>query len=183
MTKKIICESCGAILPFEKVKDMSACPVCNALFDDEGEGVDNGETAQDVVEDQDEGLMYFSEIMTSFKDKPQYNGVIAYCSECKTINHLELDKFDKLVDCEYVILKQGLTIKCKGCGKEHKPKKILYKKKNNYTPPRPHCPACGSIVLKKIKTSSKVLAAATVGVFALPYNSKTFECQNCGYRF
>lgn len=44
MGKKIICESCGAILPLEKVKDMSACPVCNALFDDEEESVDKSET-------------------------------------------------------------------------------------------------------------------------------------------
>lgn len=44
MSKKIICESCGAILPFDKVKDMSACPVCNALFDDEEESVDKSET-------------------------------------------------------------------------------------------------------------------------------------------
>ena len=182
MAKKIICESCGAILPFEKIKDMLACPVCNALFDDEGDSVDNGGVAQDVVEEPDEGLMYFNEIVI-YEKASDLSHVNVYCNECGKNNPLELDKFDKLVDNEYVILKEGLTIKCRGCGKEHKPRKIFYKKKESYASPRPHCPVCNSIVLKKIKTSSKVLAAATVGVFALPYNSKTFECQNCGYRF
>ena len=33
--KKIVCESCGTIFPFEKAKDFTVCPVCNASFDDE----------------------------------------------------------------------------------------------------------------------------------------------------
>lgn len=35
MGKKIVCESCGTIFPFEKAKDFTVCPVCNASFDDE----------------------------------------------------------------------------------------------------------------------------------------------------
>ena len=179
---KVICESCGSSFPFEVIKEKKFCPVCNHPLFDEGEVDDNEDTAQDVVEEHDEGLMYFNEIMV-FDRKPEYNNVCVYCSECGEDNTLELDKFDILKDGEYVILKEELVLKCKGCGKEHKPRKILYKKKESYAPPRAHCPACNSMVLKKIKTSSKVLAAAAVGVFALPYNSKTFECQNCGYRF
>lgn len=34
MGKKIICESCGTIFPFEQAKDFTVCPVCNASFDD-----------------------------------------------------------------------------------------------------------------------------------------------------
>ncbi|WP_289201182.1 hypothetical protein, partial [Phocaeicola sartorii] len=111
------------------------------------------------------------------------SNVNAYCCECGENNSLELDKFDKLADKEYVILKEGITVKCRGCGKEHKPRKIMYKRKDHYAPPLPRCPVCNSAMLKKIKTSSKFLAAATVGMFALPYNSKTFECKDCGYRF
>lgn len=37
MGKKIICESCGTIFPFEKAKDFTVCPVCNASFDDREE--------------------------------------------------------------------------------------------------------------------------------------------------
>ena len=126
--------------------------------------------------------MYFDEIMI-FENEPEYNHVCVYCGECGKDNSLEVDKFDKLIDKEYVILKKDVTVKCRGCSKEHKPRKILYKRKDNYAPPLPRCPVCNSVMLKKIKTSSKFLAAAAIGAFALPYNSKTFECKDCGYRF
>ncbi len=34
------------------------------------------------------------------------------------------------------------------------------------------CPLCNSYMLKRITLGSKILAAATMGSFALPYNSK-----------
>ncbi len=176
-SRKIVCESCGAVLPFEKVKDLDRCPVCDALFDDE----DSGESLDAAVDDETEdGLMYFDQIMISQEHK---GGVITYCKECKKKDFLDLDLFDKLIDKEYATLKKDIIVKCRGCGKEHKPRKISYKRKDNYAPPLPRCPACNSVMLKKIKTSSKFLAAAAIGAFALPYNSKTFECKDCGYRF
>lgn len=33
MGRKIICDSCGAVMPFEKIKDAEVCPVCNVPFD------------------------------------------------------------------------------------------------------------------------------------------------------
>lgn len=176
---KIICESCGSSFPFERVKDMKDCPVCGENL--WGENVD-GEDLEPETDEFEKGLMYFDEIMF-FDDESEYNNVCAYCGECGKSNSLELDKFDKLVDREYVILKKDVIVTCRGCGKEHKPRKILYKRKEHYAPPLPRCPICNSAMLKKIKTSSKFLAAATLGTFALPYNSKTFECQNCNYRF
>lgn len=35
MGRKIICDSCGTIYPFEKIKDVKVCPVCNVPFDDD----------------------------------------------------------------------------------------------------------------------------------------------------
>ena len=35
MGKKIVCESCGTIFPFEKAKNMTECPVCGAAFDED----------------------------------------------------------------------------------------------------------------------------------------------------
>lgn len=177
---KIVCENCGTSYKYEVAKGMVTCPVCGEKLWD-NEETDDPENS-DVQEESDDGLMYFDEIV-EYKDEPEYSHVSIYCGECKEFNSLELDKFDKLVDKEYVILKDGITLTCRGCGKEHKPRKILYKRKDSYAPPLPRCPLCNSAMLKKIKTSSKVLAAATVGVFALPYNSKTFECKDCGYRF
>ena len=179
---KVVCEGCGSSFPLERVKDMQNCPVCGKPLWDDTDEVDN----VDVVADKDEaedGLMYFDEIATSYKEHPEYNGVEVYCKECNTIDSLDLELFDKLIDGEYVILKRDITVTCRGCGKEHKPRKILYKRKENYAPRLPRCPVCNSAMLKKIKTSSKILAAATLGTFALPYNSKTYECQNCNYRF
>lgn len=178
MGRKIVCESCGTEFKFEVAKDFEECPVCGKSFDDEVDVEDNATQ----IENSGDDVMYFDEIATSY-EKPEYNGVCAYCMKCKGSNHLVFDKVDKVVDKKYVILKEGVTVKCKYCGKEHKPRKIMYKQKAHYAPPLPRCPVCNSAMLKKIKTSSKFLAAATIGTFALPYNSKTFECKDCGYRF
>lgn len=182
---KVVCESCNTSFLFSVVKDLQSCPVCGkSLWDskEENDGIDNGDVAQVEMDESEDGLMYFDEIMI-FKDETEYSGVEIYCGECRQMDSLDLDLFDKLIDKEYVILKKDVTVKCRGCGKEHKPRKIMYKLKDHYAPPLPRCPVCNSAMLKKIKTSSKFLAAAAIGAFALPYNSKTFECKDCGYRF
>lgn len=178
---KVVCDSCGTTFKYEVVKNMKNCPVCGKLlWDEEGESKGNTDASSDIEEPY-EGLMYFYKIATT--EYPELNGVCAYCGECQAFNTLELDKFDELVDKEYVILKEDVIVICKGCGKEHKPRKILYKKKERDAPLLPRCPVCNSLMLKQIKTGSKFLAAAVIGAFALPYNGKTFECQNCGYKF
>lgn len=179
---KLTCESCGSSFPLDRVKDMKVCPVCGkSLWDEEIENVDS-EDAEPKSDESEDGLMYFDEIMI-FEKKPEYNNVNAYCKECGYNNSPELGLFEKLVDKEFVVLKPNVVLKCEGCGKEHKPRKILYKRKDHYASPLPRCPVCNSAMLKKITTGSKFLAAATIGAFALPYNSKTFECKDCGYRF
>lgn len=180
---KVVCDSCGTTFKYEVVKDMKNCPVCGELlWDEEGESEGNTGVSSDIEEPY-EGLMYFDEIITTYDECPELNGVRAYCGECGGDNPLELDIFEKLVDEEYVILKEDVIVVCEDCGKEHKPRKILYKKRKRDAPLLPRCPVCNSLMLKRIKTSSKFLAAAVIGAFALPYNSKTYECQNCGYKF
>ncbi len=116
---KVICEKCESVFKAEAVTGMSCCPVCGEPFDD-GDSVDGDNSIED------DGLMYFDTISTGYKERPEYNGVEVYCKNCQTMDSLDLDKFDKLVDKEYVILKENITITCRGCGKEHKPRKILY---------------------------------------------------------
>lgn len=176
---KVTCESCGSSFPLDRVKDMKVCPVCGESLWDEEENGGNVDVESNADEPEN-GLMYFDQIMI-FEKRP--SGILTYCNECKQMDFLYLDLFEKLVDKEYVILKNDVTVTCGGCGKEHKPRKILYKRKDHYAPPLPRCPVCNSAMLKKITTGSKFLAAATIGAFALPYNSKTFECKDCGYRF
>lgn len=176
------CKSCGMSYEYDLARTLKKCRACGRTLWDEKSGSIRGENLS-KVDETEKGLMYFDEIATLYKEKPEYNGVYAYCNECGKINSLKLNMFDKIIDKEYVILKKDVILKCEGCGKEHKPRKILYKKKDHYAPPLPRCPICNSAMLKRIKTSSKVLAAAAIGAFALPYNSKTFECKDCGYRF
>lgn len=47
----------------------------------------------------------------------------------------------------------------------------------------PKCPTCGSTQVEKISLKSKIGSAALVGVFALGKISKTFKCNDCGYRW
>lgn len=126
-------------------------------------------------------MMYFDQIMI-FDDEPEYNGVSAYCADCGKSNSLDLELFDELVDKDHVTLKDDVTVKCRGCGKVHEDRKIDYKQKNKTVVNIPRCPICQSTNLKKISTGSKIFAAATMGGFAIPYTSKTFECKNCGYK-
>lgn len=178
MARKIICESCSTEFKFEVVKDFEKCPVCGAAFED-GAEVENDTTQK---ENSGDNVLYFDEIATSYEN-PEYNGICAYCGVCQGSNHITFDKVNKVVDKNYVILKDSEKLKCKRCGAVHNSRKIMYKRKDHYAPPLPRCPACNSAMLKKITKGSKFLAAATIGTFALPYNSKTFECKNCGYRF
>lgn len=175
---KVVCEKCESSFKFEVVKDMMCCPVCGASFDDKD--TNNEDSLQE--DDSGDTAMYF-DIIDIFQNEPEYSDVNAYCCECGENNSLELDKFDEIVDKQYVLLKEGITVTCRGCGKKHTARKILYKKKEHYAPPLPRCPVCNSAMLKKITKGSKIMAAATLGTFALPYNSKTFECKDCGYRF
>lgn len=170
---KIICESCETVFKAEVVKGMTNCPVCGAAFDGGGE-----------EEREEEGsLMYFSKIWR-FNSPKEQDFVSIYCRECGETQHLHLKYFNKLVDKKYVILQSAIVVKCQGCGKEHKPRKILYKEKDYpNTLHLPHCPICNSTMLKKITLTSKVMATATLGIFANPHNSKTYECINCGYKF
>lgn len=126
-------------------------------------------------------MMYFDQIMI-FDDEPEYNNVGAYCDECGRSNVVTMDKIAEIVEEDYVIVKDGISLKCKDCGKEHKGNKITYKLKSRPVSNIPRCPICQSTNLKKISTGSKIFAAATMGGFAIPYTSKTFECKNCGYK-
>jgi len=123
-------------------------------------------------------MMYFDAIAIS-EEEPELNYVVAYCSDCARVDFITLDKIEEIVDEEYVTLKEGINLICEKCGKEHKGRKIEYRKRHSNIP---HCPICQSTNLKKISTGSKIFAAATMGGFAIPYTSKTFECQNCGYK-
>lgn len=127
-------------------------------------------------------MLYFDEIVI-YKDEPEYSNVGAYCDECGRSNLVTMNKIAEIVEEKYVIVKDGISLKCKDCGKIHEGNKILYKPKSRPFTYIPRCPICQSSNLKKISAGSKALAAITVGSYAIPYVAKTFECKNCGYKF
>jgi hypothetical protein len=54
----------------------------------------------------------------------------------------------------------------------------------NITPTvTPKCPTCNSISIEKISLTNKIGTAALIGVFSIGRISKTFKCNNCGYRW
>ena len=55
-----------------------------------------------------------------------------------------------------------------------------YKKKEEKNVPK--CPTCGSTNIKKLSTASKVMGAATFGLFSKTAKSQ-FKCSNCGYKW
>lgn len=181
MGRKIMCPECSTIFDEEILKAKNSentCLVCGANLGG------NLETNVQILDTDEMCKTLYFDIIDRFPDEPEYSSVNAYCIECGTNNSLSLDKFDELIDKEYVTLKEGVKVKCRGCGKEHTDRKILYKPKDHYaTVNIPKCPICQSTNLKKITVGSKLFAAGTIGVFALPHTSKTYECKSCGYKF
>ena len=47
----------------------------------------------------------------------------------------------------------------------------------------PKCPTYQSRSVEKISTANKVVSAGLIGIFSLGHLSKTFKCQNCGYKW
>lgn len=138
---------------------------------------------KEINEEEERGLMYLDEV-NIYDNSPEYSDISIYCRECGEMNYLELDECEEIVDGKYIILKKGAFVKCQGCGKEQKPRKILYKERDSSSEVLiPHCPICNSTMLKKISLTSKVMATAALGVLANPHNSKTYECKNCGCKF
>jgi len=88
-------------------------------------------------------MMYFDEIMIS-KDEPEYNNVCTYCDDCGKEGTIMLDEVTEFVDKDHVTLKDGVTVKCKGCGEVHEGNKITYKPKSRPVVNLPRCPICQS---------------------------------------
>lgn len=177
-SRKIVCESCGAVLPFEKVKDLDRCPVCDASFNegDSGEKIEKN----DMLEEANRSMIHVNQV--HYPDGQMEGFIRIQCKKCLDILYISLDDAEIIKEA-YVKLKDNIEIKCEKCGYKHINHYLTYCETISTAPPLPRCPVCNSAMLKKIKTSSKFLAAAAIGAFALPYNSKTFECKDCGYRF
>lgn len=188
MAKKIICESCGTIFPFDRVKDR--CPVCNTSFDDEE---NDGICIHDEVEKVDLGHpdMYFYDIEDEEDEEDEeLREVWCQCITCREVNTIPCNQFS-LFKSKYIRLKDGVEISCKGCGKQVTnlviPKRPdgwrelnLWEKDYHNLP---QCPVCHSTKIHKISMTNKAASAIAFGVLVAGHVSKTYKCDICGAKF
>ena len=190
MGKKIVCESCGTIFPFEKAKDFTVCPVCNASFDDEENETSSAHDEKEEI-DLDHPDMYFYSIDSKdkYEDK-SWRRIWCQCTSCREASSILYSNFS-IINSEYVKLKDGIEIHCKECGKAVTnpviPKRPdgwreldMWKKDYDNLP---KCPICHSTKIHKISMTNKAVSALTFGVLAAGHVSKTYKCDICGSKF
>lgn len=189
-SKKIICESCGTIFPFERAKNFTACPVCNASFE---EDVDTETSTFDEKEeiDLDHPDMYFYSIDSEdkYEDKG-WRRIYCNCISCREINSILYSNFN-IIKPEYVKLKDDIEIRCKGCGKVVS-NPVIPKRPDGWRELNmwekdydnlPKCPICHSTKIHKISMTNKAASALTFGIFAAGHVTKTYKCDICGSKF
>lgn len=207
MGKKIVCESCGTIFPFEKAKDFTVCPVCNASFDDDvdtetsthdeelsfGEGVELGENDsfdEDKIDFWWYHLIEPGEVWEGITFK---NGdVSTNCAKCG--HFVGSAPYPIARTKDYLLIDPRFTDKCGHCGNELK-NHIISKRPESWEDPRqremwekdydnlPKCPICHSTKIHKISMTNKAVSALTFGVLAAGHVSKTYKCDICGSKF
>lgn len=207
MGKKIICESCGTIFPFDKAKDFTVCPVCDASFDDDedneipirdeelsfGEGVELGENDSF---DEDKIDFWWYEIIEpgqvwegiTFED----GDVSTNCAKCG--HFVGSAPYPIARTKDYLLIDRRFEDKCSHCGNELK-NHILSKRPADWVDPRkrelwtndyaniPKCPICSSIKIRKISLTNKAASTLAFGVLAAGHVSKTYKCDTCGAKF
>ncbi|RKJ46597.1 hypothetical protein D7X98_04395 [bacterium 1XD8-76] len=190
MSKKIVCESCGTIFPFEKAKDFTVCPVCNASFDDEENEASSTNNEKEEI-DLEHPDMYFYSIDSEDKyENKNLRDIWCQCTTCREVNTIPYNYF-YFVTSEYVKLKDDVEIRCEECGKVVTnpviPKRPdgwreldMWKKDYDNLP---KCPICHSTKIHKISMTNKAAFALAFGVFAVGHVSKTYKCDICGSKF
>ncbi len=193
---KVRCKSCGMSYEYDLAKTLEKCRACGRPLWDEkgekerdenqrdkkekGENENNRNVVQEELRKSKDSKIHFNQV--HYPDSEMEGFIRIQCAECFRIGYLDLNDAE-IIEEKYIKIKKGVNIQCKGCNYKHGYSYLTYAQTIATAPPLPRCPVCNSPMLKKITTGSKILAAAAVGAFALPYNSKTYECKNCGYRF
>ncbi|GFI45283.1 hypothetical protein IMSAGC019_00593 [Lachnospiraceae bacterium] len=207
MAKKIICESCGTVFPFEKAKDFTVCPVCNASFDDEENETssihddelsfgDDIELSENDSFDEDKIDFWWYSIREpgeiwkgiTFED----GNVSINCAKCGHFAGSAPYPIARTKDC--LLIDPRFTIKCGHCGNELK-NHIFSKRPADWVDPRkrdmwvkdykniPKCPICSSTKIHKISMTNKAASALVFGVLSAGHVSKTYKCDTCGAKF
>lgn len=187
---KVLCESCGTVFPFERARDFTVCPVCNASFD-KAEDNETSSAHDEKKPDLDHPDMYFYDIDDEEDDEnEELRDVWCQCTTCREVNAIPCNQFI-LFKKKYVKLKDGIEIRCKGCGKVVT-NPVIPKRPDGWRELNmwekvyenlPKCPICSSTKIHKIGMANKAASALTFGVFAVGHVSKTYKCDVCGAKF
>mgnify|MGYP001106888429 CR=1 FL=1 len=116
--------------------------------------------------------------MQSFKciedtDLKENDIIKHYCKKC-----------DKDTLYKIIVINENITGKCAKC-KSY----ATLKKNENYIPEEPQqnipkCPICGSINIKKITITRRVMKTALFGTLGVVDDAgKTYQCNNCDSKF
>lgn len=197
MGKKIVCESCGTIFPFEKAKDMTECPVCGATFDEDeptskeplsfGEGIELG--PYDSFDEDKIDFWWYKISEPGTYGETDVGHVYTNCAKCgHFVNSAPYPPIAQTGN--YLLVDSAFYGKCTHCGHELK-NHILSKRPADWVDPRkqkpsfeeeknvPRCPTCSSTNIRKLSVTSKVVDVAMWGVLSRKAH-KQWHCDNCG---
>lgn len=193
MGKKIVCESCGTIFPFEKAKDMTECPVCGAAFDEEepkqerplsfGDGVELG--PYDSFDEDKIDFWWYNISEPGAHGEKDRGHTYTTCTKCKQLVGAAPYPIARTQD--YLLIGSKYRGRCGHCGNELK-NHILSKRPANWVDTRPltresdntpRCPTCSSTNIRKLSATSKLVDVAVWGVLSRKAH-KQWHCDNCG---
>lgn len=192
MGRTILCNECHSTFDEDILKKKNSenkCLVCGASLGG-GNSSDHMESPsfRDGIEDYNNPDLYYYDIDEPEEYSDDLRDVWCQCTLCKTVNIILYNKFD-VIKSEYLRLKNGLDLKCKGCGKQIS-NKIVPKRPDGWRNLNlleraniPKCPVCNSTKIHKISMTNKAVSALTFGIFAAGHVSKTYKCDICGSKF
>ncbi len=182
---KVVCEKCESSFKFETIKGMDCCPVCGEPF----EGISSEVEEPDLVDFENPDLYYYDIDEPGVREN-NLRYIWCQCTSCRKVNIISYNKFE-IVKPEYLQLKNGLNITCKGCGKLFT-NLIVPKRPDGWSELNqweidvkniPKCPVCSSTKVHKISMTNKAASALALGIFAAGHVSKTYKCDICGSKF
>lgn len=84
MGRKILCDSCGAIYPFEKIKGIKECPLCNVPFEDDSDH-------ESPVKNKEKTTYYYYDDGSATLTKTLYN----HCKPIYTFQATDMDDAER----------------------------------------------------------------------------------------
>lgn len=188
MGRTILCSHCQSTFDesvLAKRAEPNICPVCgNSLLG-------NDDSSVSVDEELENPDMYFYDIddEDKYEDK-NWRRIYCNCASCREVNSIPYSNFS-VIKSEYIKLKDGVEISCKGCGKAVT-KLIIPKRPDGWRELNmwerdcdnvPKCPICSSTKIHKISMTNKAASALAFGLLATGHVSKTYKCDICGAKF